>query len=707
MRNNAIVRLSALVMSVLLVIGLCSVCSFAGEQKEIYDDKYCDVLYADGVFTFVVDAERVGEILSNREFNKKALIELIPTGIYDIIETRSKNSVVEFLCTLADAGMLSHEEMLRLFNGKGDVLDQYVDPEMWEGDVAAYIRSIGGTAVNSKLRAFFTRVLTEQIDVMYFNGVNIYKGEPVWEFDHNAIQTAVLQALPSVGEVQKLSSGDEILNYHFTTEGENVNFDFGVRFVVSGNCSVINSYAAKLVNTLAYAVEDDGTIKVDLTFGKRFTDTYSEILASDKLTEEEKLNLLGLYTKDGKELVEELKNTDSEQAKIIASIISEKAGELAQTYQSKLEKLREYVIKAAGKSGTVESFTSIADCYLGDGRFVLNAYEKVSVDSFLKKVENRVKVPSEFVDYLSKDDHVVDTNLTVKIDNFYRVRYFTCSGDLLYTTFLPVGEDLSVLNGVAALSGMGEDGWLDEGTLVTVMPEKDVDLYDAHEFVGSWQYDSENHWKVCACGAKGEINAHVYDDAHDTVCNICGYERKITHIYGDWKCDGENHWKECSCGEKTEVGAHVYDDAHDAVCNICGYERKITHTYGDWKCDGENHWKECSCGEKIEVGAHVYDDAHDAVCNICGYERKITHTYGDWKYDDENHWKECACGEKIELGAHVYDGDKDDTCNICGFKRVCPPPTGYGYGWLVVAVLSMIACAGSVAVVVKRKKVSK
>ncbi|MCB6491514.1 hypothetical protein LI172_02375 [Coprococcus catus] len=82
---------------------------------------------------------------------------------------------------------------------------------------------------------------------------------------------------------------------------------------------------------------------------------------------------------------------------------------------------------------------------------------------------------------------------------------------------------------------------------------------------------------------------HVYDDA-DTTCNVCGYVRTVTppapvhtHTYGAWSNDDTDHWHECadaSCTDKAgsvkDKAGHVYDDAADTTCNVCGYVRTVT-----------------------------------------------------------------------------------------------------------------------------------
>ena len=91
-------------------------------------------------------------------------------------------------------------------------------------------------------------------------------------------------------------------------------------------------------------------------------------------------------------------------------------------------------------------------------------------------------------------------------------------------------------------------------------------------------------------GSVKDKAAHVYDDDADTTCNVCGYVRTVTppapvhtHTYGAWSSDDADHWHECtdaSCTDKAgsvkDKAGHVYDDAADTTCNVCGYVRTVT-----------------------------------------------------------------------------------------------------------------------------------
>ena len=148
---------------------------------------------------------------------------------------------------------------------------------------------------------------------------------------------------------------------------------------------------------------------------------------------------------------------------------------------------------------------------------------------------------------------------------------------------------------------------------------------------------------------------HVYDNACDSYCNICGEYREVDHVY-DNDCD-----RYCNVCNNYRITKHVYDNACDALCNVCGAARvPADHVY-DNACDAD-----CNvCGEVREVPGHKYDNACDAVCNVCGATRPAP----AHKYDNACDATCNVCGAEREVTAHVYDNDCDADCNECGATR--------------------------------------
>ena len=104
---------------------------------------------------------------------------------------------------------------------------------------------------------------------------------------------------------------------------------------------------------------------------------------------------------------------------------------------------------------------------------------------------------------------------------------------------------------------------------------------------------------------------HLYDNACDTTCNVCGAKRTAS--------------------------AHVYDNACDAACNVC----KATRTVAD----------------------HVYDNDDDAICNICKYERNIK-TLESIVIGVNEHYIGAGYEEKIKAAFSSYLAQKGYAFNI-------------------------------------------
>ena len=159
-----------------------------------------------------------------------------------------------------------------------------------------------------------------------------------------------------------------------------------------------------------------------------------------------------------------------------------------------------------------------------------------------------------------------------------------------------------------------------------------------HKYQTQWSKDETGHWKECAeCGHRKEEAKHTPGaEATETtpqLCTTCGYIMKpelghVTHKFGtEWKTDRTGHWHVCSgCEEKDGYEAHKFDNACDTDCSVCGFERKITHNFATThSCDKTSHWYACTvCGEKKDVKAHEPGPEATAEtaqsCTICGYE---------------------------------------------------------------------------------------
>ena len=211
-----------------------------------------------------------------------------------------------------------------------------------------------------------------------------------------------------------------------------------------------------------------------------------------------------------------------------------------------------------------------------------------------------------------------------------------------------------------------------------------------HIYTFVWSNDSDSHYYECSvCAAKKDIENHNYDNACDSICNVCGYTRSAPHNF-KWVID-----KQETCGESGQKHEEC------TVCHTKRNENTVIEATGNhiytfvWSNDSDSHYYECSvCAAKKDIENHNYDDACDSICNVCGYTRSAPHTF-KWVID-----KQETCGESGQkheectvchakrnentvisaTDVHTYDNDKDNLCNVCGCKRLylCSSCNGSG-----------------------------
>ena len=76
---------------------------------------------------------------------------------------------------------------------------------------------------------------------------------------------------------------------------------------------------------------------------------------------------------------------------------------------------------------------------------------------------------------------------------------------------------------------------------------------------------------------------HVWIITSDKDATIEATYKPHSHTYGGWSKNSANHWHECtdpaSCtdraGSVKDKASHVYSDAADTTCNVCGYVRTV------------------------------------------------------------------------------------------------------------------------------------
>ena len=178
----------------------------------------------------------------------------------------------------------------------------------------------------------------------------------------------------------------------------------------------------------------------------------------------------------------------------------------------------------------------------------------------------------------------------------------------------------------------------------------------------TWQYDAENHWKVCTnkhydaagtpCGKEFDKAAHEFKNG---VC-VCGVAQMAT-ICNHKDADGNYTFE--TCVDNGEQG----DDTHTGTCSKCGGTVTAAHTYGEWS---------------EETGSCATGYSKTRTCTLCGH----THTfnrpgvhernYEVERIDEETHGEHCRyCDTPMKVAKHTF---VNDVCKVCGATKPTTPP---------------------------------
>ena len=211
---------------------------------------------------------------------------------------------------------------------------------------------------------------------------------------------------------------------------------------------------------------------------------------------------------------------------------------------------------------------------------------------------------------------------------------------------------------------------------------------EAHKFGKDWAGDSKDHYKRCSdCGYIADRQAHTPDTAGE-VCTVCGRNLLSDHIHSfveQWIGDSTGHWHFCTeCLERSDFEAHVYDDACDAKCDLCGTKREPQHQpKEDFESDKTGHWHICAdCGEKTGFAEHIPGDkatnSKPQTCTECGFV--IAPVLAHEHYPNSVHTHSCECGE-----SYVADAN---TCEVCR-------EANRQFPWWIICILEALVIAGA------------
>ena len=201
----------------------------------------------------------------------------------------------------------------------------------------------------------------------------------------------------------------------------------------------------------------------------------------------------------------------------------------------------------------------------------------------------------------------------------------------------------------------------------------------AHEYDNACDVD---------CNLCYEIREVQHSVQHVTaVAATCAANGNIEY----WYCDVCGMaWLNAECTMNTNLravitpatGEHTYFDACSAICEVCGYEREVSHNVihveavaatcaanGNieyWYCDVCGMaWlnAECTMNTNLRAvitpatGEHIYDDEYDADCNVCGDVREVPEKPVDVIYGDADGDGEISNLDYALLGQYLAKYD--------------------------------------------------
>ncbi len=167
----------------------------------------------------------------------------------------------------------------------------------------------------------------------------------------------------------------------------------------------------------------------------------------------------------------------------------------------------------------------------------------------------------------------------------------------------------------------------------------------------AWQTDATHHWHACA-GEKCEEQLN-----------------KTEHNFGtELRRNDTHHYLMCECGAKSNEQAHVYDHALDTSCNVCGPTRNLPTSYELAWDDSYVAWSEEIQGVAGET--YIFKSApNEEICVLEFYVQKSVDGVLQSNYyapnddfslkifdENLNEIKVIAHGSDIM----IYDGESED-----------------------------------------------
>ncbi len=404
--------------------------------------------------------------------------------------------------------MLSDEHLEATVEHVGvERLTQLIPREaLWSSlDVSAFVRDMDRSVLAEMARPIALDFFLGEVESIRLNDYLIYDdydAEEDYRLSLQALQTALVHLLPdtldSIRQSVKPGSDGIFAEIELSTELRGKTYALGVVFGFTGDATKLESYVDRALDNVIVNVGDDNALDIRLIAPAQLADVFVRAVDFSRIPDSLKEKVFSLTDATAKEAVEEVLGslTVAEIRQILDAVdgekldnaiaqlgsVGDKIDDLMNSDDARLADLLERTVEKATK--LLELLPAklmdkkLSDFYLGNGEFLFEGEFTGDLYELAASKTDRVTVLK---------DYVTDTEITQKftfslvMTDFYRVTYVAdnqTDNSYLYSTFLPVGADLTMLNGISQLAGYGTEGWCDaDGNLVTAMPAADTVLF--------------------------------------------------------------------------------------------------------------------------------------------------------------------------------------------------------------------------------------
>ena len=289
------------------------------------------------------------------------------------------------------------------------------------------------------------------------------------------------------------------LDFEISLRGETVRLAIVGAF--TGDRAKLEKYVTKALEYVHFAVPEYGMLDVSLRVPARAASILAKAVDTSRIPEALKHKLFSftdMSLEDG--LAEAIASLTVEELQtIVDAVDKDKLTELAdkaftsEKLLSILERVKNFVYRALEKLPANLKSHKISDFYQGNGVFVWNGHAEADL---LALAKSKAPAIENIESYLTDTTVSQDVHFTLELEDVYEITFIS-EDNAVFTTFLPVGADLSVLDGIDALAPYTAgfrtlDGQLPPET----MPAHDLYLFSATERHVTFLYHDGTPYKT-------------------------------------------------------------------------------------------------------------------------------------------------------------------------------------------------------------------